>query len=197
MNELRRKVLALLSSNLPREVLVEVLLDVIVRALKRAGGRPSRLDEDEPSSPQTSIKFDVSPATGKTSNSTDLVLDSGSDLTLPDSEPSSPISEIVEFNEREPAGFLEFWGLFPKKVGKAEARRSWIRKRPPIGKVRAALAWQVRSRQWIDGYIPNPATYLNQGRWDDEPQAAAKAPVAERTSRQLSAIEAFAKGAPK
>ena len=33
-----------------------------------------------------------------------------------------------------------------------------------------ALEWQIDSKKWRDGYIPNPATYLNQGRWEDEPQ---------------------------
>jgi len=30
---------------------------------------------------------------------------------------------------------------------------------------------QKRSRQWVESdgkYIPHPATWLNQGRWDDE-----------------------------
>ena len=25
------------------------------------------------------------------------------------------------------------------------------------------------SRNWVDGYIPNPQTWLNQGRWEDQP----------------------------
>ena len=35
----------------------------------------------------------------------------------------------------------------------------------------AAIERQKQSQQWIkdDGqYIPNPATWLNQGRWEDE-----------------------------
>lgn len=37
-----------------------------------------------------------------------------------------------------------------------------------------ALRWQVRSRQWTEKggrFIPMPATYLNQRRWEDRPQA--------------------------
>jgi hypothetical protein len=27
---------------------------------------------------------------------------------------------------------------------------------------------QRRDQRWLDGYIPNPTTYLNQERWEDE-----------------------------
>ena len=36
-----------------------------------------------------------------------------------------------------------------------------------------ALVWQRKSEQWVkdDGrFIPYPATYLSQRRWEDEPQ---------------------------
>ena len=70
-----------------------------------------------------------------------------------------------------PKGFDEFWKAYPKKVGKASALASWKKVKPPIEQVITSLLWQVRSDQWTkDGgqYVPNPSTYLNQGRWDDE-----------------------------
>lgn len=61
--------------------------------------------------------------------------------------------------------------MYPRKVGKLAARKSWDRSRPTpelFEKMKTALAWQIA--QWRDPqFIPYPATWLNQGRWDDEP----------------------------
>jgi uncharacterized protein YdaU (DUF1376 family) len=68
-------------------------------------------------------------------------------------------------------GFEEFWQTYPKKVGKDAASKSWLKVKARIDDVLKALAWQKESDQWrrSDGqFIPNPATYLNQGRWQDE-----------------------------
>jgi hypothetical protein len=68
-------------------------------------------------------------------------------------------------------GFEEFWQSYPKKVGKDGALKSWLKTKARIDDVLQALAWQKESDQWrrSDGqFIPNPATYLNQGRWQDE-----------------------------
>lgn len=70
--------------------------------------------------------------------------------------------------------FDYFWAAYPKKTGKKAARRAWdkARGKPPIAQVVAAVEAQKLWPQWTrdDGqYIPNPATWLNQGRWDDEP----------------------------
>lgn len=69
-------------------------------------------------------------------------------------------------------GFNEFWNVYPKKVGKEAARKSWIKENPKIQTVLNTLRWQIESDAWQkqDGqFIPNPATYINQGRWADEP----------------------------
>jgi hypothetical protein len=68
--------------------------------------------------------------------------------------------------------FDEFWRAYPKKVGKDAAIKAWEKLKPRIDDVMNALSWQVQSPQWFKNngqYIPNPATYLNQGRWQDEP----------------------------
>lgn len=68
-------------------------------------------------------------------------------------------------------GFEEFWQAYPKKVGKEAAFKSWMKSKVRIDDVMPALTWQKESDQWRrnDGqFIPNPATYLNQGRWQDE-----------------------------
>lgn len=73
--------------------------------------------------------------------------------------------------------FEDFWYKYPKKIGKEAARKAWNKANPDIIKVIDAINWQRETKQWQaeDGkYIPNPATYLNQGRWMDEaPEQAA------------------------
>jgi hypothetical protein len=67
--------------------------------------------------------------------------------------------------------FDVFWNYYPKKVGKEAARKSWDKMKPMLNDVLGALHWQVESDQWSKSngqFIPNPATYLNQGRWQDE-----------------------------
>jgi uncharacterized protein YdaU (DUF1376 family) len=65
--------------------------------------------------------------------------------------------------------FDVFWNAYPTKVGRDKAIESWNKKKPPIADVIQALQWQRQSEQWKKGYIPNPTTYINQGRWKDEP----------------------------
>jgi len=70
--------------------------------------------------------------------------------------------------------FLSFWSAYPKKTGKGDAFKSWKKIQPDAvlqAKMIAAIAEQEKSEQWQkEGgqFVPNPATWLNQGRWDDE-----------------------------
>lgn len=64
--------------------------------------------------------------------------------------------------------FLTFWKEYPDKTGKGDAFKSWKKQKPNLEKVLSALSWQKKSKRWLDGYIPMPATYLNQKRYDDD-----------------------------
>ena len=72
--------------------------------------------------------------------------------------------------------FNKFWSLYPKKTGKQKCLSLWTKKKPPIEIVLKAVAWQQRSEQWKKGFIPNPSTWLNEGRWEDEPLEATGEP---------------------
>lgn len=76
-----------------------------------------------------------------------------------------------ETNARARDAFDAFWAAYPKKVGKEAARKSFANVRVPVDQLISAVERQKCSKQWTnDGgrYIPNPATWLNQGRWEDE-----------------------------
>lgn len=77
-------------------------------------------------------------------------------------------------------GFSEFWKAYPKKSGKGAAETAW-RKIKPNRELRKVMILAVekakRSAQWTKDngqYIPNPATWLNQKRWEDELEPAGK-----------------------
>ena len=64
-----------------------------------------------------------------------------------------------------------FWSAYPKKVGKEAARKSFDKIRPNIEVILKAIAWQKESKAWFEKggqFIPNPATWINQHRWEDE-----------------------------
>lgn len=68
------------------------------------------------------------------------------------------------------AAFDQFWAAYPKKVGKEAARRAFLKVKAPVDTLTAAILAQKRSTQWTKDngrFIPNPATWLNQGRWED------------------------------
>lgn len=72
-------------------------------------------------------------------------------------------------------GFLEFWGVWPKKVDKAVARRAWATLAPGAALqasiIAAVRAWADRPewRQDDGRWIPKHATWLRNGRWTDLP----------------------------
>lgn len=79
-----------------------------------------------------------------------------------------------------PEDFEEFWQRYPRKIGKGDAYKRWKKIRPGA-ELKARILWSLdqhkRSEQWQrenGRYIPNPATWLNQARWDDEPEAGAQ-----------------------
>lgn len=69
-------------------------------------------------------------------------------------------------------GFDEFWERYPRKVGKEAARKSYAKVPADVRpSLISAVENQKLSEQWTkEGgrFIPNPATWLNQGRWGDK-----------------------------
>ena len=79
--------------------------------------------------------------------------------------------------------FLSFWQVYPRKAGKEAARRAFEKavKSASVHEVldgarRFAADPNLPEKQ----YIPHPATWLNAGRWDDEPLPARDRPVGPR-----------------
>ncbi|KKW00239.1 MAG: hypothetical protein UY34_C0033G0012 [Parcubacteria group bacterium GW2011_GWA2_48_9] len=70
--------------------------------------------------------------------------------------------------------FTEFWTAYPRKTQKQIAFKSWCKVNPDPElrmKILTAIAQQSKSPQWTKDegqFIPHPATWLNQQRWDDQ-----------------------------
>lgn len=72
------------------------------------------------------------------------------------------------------AEFETFWQEYPKKIGKGAAKKAFEKARlggVTLESLVTAVRRQKCGSQWSkdDGqYIPHPATWLNQERWEDE-----------------------------
>ena len=80
------------------------------------------------------------------------------------------IGKVIGNNKKacEGGSFDLFWKEYPRKVGKEAARKAFAKIKVPVETLIDAIAKQKQSDQWKRGYIPNPATWLNQGRWEDD-----------------------------
>jgi hypothetical protein len=96
---------------------------------------------------------------------------------------NEPVHEPVQIGANAPiltkrfcsSSFLVFWSVYPRKIGKQEASRIWNRLKPDqvlVDRILQAVREQKTSVEWTrenGQFIPHPKTWLNQGRWDDEP----------------------------
>lgn len=69
--------------------------------------------------------------------------------------------------------FEEFWKEYPRKVGKGAAKRAFekVIKSMTLETLVTAVRRQKCGSQWTKDngqFIPHPATWLNQARWEDE-----------------------------
>ena len=91
--------------------------------------------------------------------------------------------------------FSEWWTIYPRRKGKAHAKTAFKRALKAIGweRLRAATEKYREYCQTADQrFIPYPATWLNGGRWDDEPDQAI--PAGGRTEQQLESVAGWLRG---
>jgi len=80
--------------------------------------------------------------------------------------------------------FDRFWATYPRKVSKSVAKQVWIKKK--LDNKADIIIADVEKRKvtcgadcWLNErktFIPHPATYLNQERWEDEIVAEEESP---------------------
>ncbi len=67
--------------------------------------------------------------------------------------------------------FDDFWLVYPRRAGKQAARKAWdkaVKDTPAVIVLAAAAAFRDDPNREAE-FTPHPATWLNQGRWDDDP----------------------------
>lgn len=105
--------------------------------------------------------------------------------------PKSPVPETYSEN------FESFWALYPHKKGKGGASKYWERltldqKRKAYKSLRDQLPeLQTQMKDIRGNFCPLPATWINQGRFDDAMQSPAAAAPRQYADRQKSADDAW------
>lgn len=105
----------------------------------------------------------------------------GADSLEAEAEAEAETDRVLPFGQNSrarrprapsPTGFDEFWNLYPAKVGRQAALKAWPRAIRAVGgdAAQIVLALKARLHLFNPEFTPNPATWLNQGRWDDDPE---------------------------
>ncbi len=87
--------------------------------------------------------------------------------------------------------FERFWSAWPNKVGKPAAAKAFFKVRGEAAAIMAGIPryiadTQAAGRPWL-----NPATFLNQRRWEDSPAPQPMARAGPATERRNPAFAAF------
>lgn len=89
------------------------------------------------------------------------------------------------------AEFDAFWRAYPLRTAKKAARRAWEKiAASDVGAIMAGIERAKNGRQWREGVIPHPATWLNGERWHDEVQAAPPTTTEPRTRDEKNSASA-------
>ena len=84
---------------------------------------------------------------------------------------SSTSSSIAHSSDIYTSSFNKFWEIYPRKVGKKKAMEVWKRIKIDdelLTRILESLEKQIKTQQWDNKkFIPHPATWLRQDRWDD------------------------------
>lgn len=118
------------------------------------GGRPQK-PKDNPEKTQPVISGNPEESKSKAPNP----------ITNPitNNPPKSP--------KGEPEGFAEFYAAYPNKVARPSAAKAFAKVTAPLGVLLAAIEKQKRTPAWRKDkgqFIPMPATWLNNERWNDQ-----------------------------
>lgn len=108
-------------------------------------------------------------------------------LTLHTNEVAVPTSS------KYPDDFERFWELYPRKVGKGEAFRHW-RNMKHADKQAALVAIEAQVDHWAQAarerqFIPHPATWLRQARYDDDPMTDVRETAPTKKPQGWQALE--------
>ena len=117
----------------------------------------------------------------QTENENDQQIDQEVTSKRPASDHKTRSREVKNKEITYSVEFELFWKTYPKRTGKIKALEAWNKyngSRPPIEIIIRKIEELKKTDQWSRDngqYIPNPSTWINQGRWDDECRVDVKA----------------------
>lgn len=82
-----------------------------------------------------------------------------------------PARTVASAPSASDEAFARFWNEYPRKEAKAAARKAWA-KAVKIADPQMIIDGAARFACDVNrdpGFTPHPATWLNAGRWEDEP----------------------------
>lgn len=82
-----------------------------------------------------------------------------------------PTPARATLTAEQAAEFDQFWSLYPQRKGKQAAVRAWpkARRLADLETILEGVRRYLQDDRVARGYVKDPATWLNQGCWDDEP----------------------------
>lgn len=137
---------------------------------------------------RAATKAALEPASNKESSTgVQQVLTGCSTNQEPITNNQEPIKRIAK-PKRDPAGFAAFWSAYPKKTKKPAAQKAFDKiDEALLPDILKAIEGFKKTEQWLSDegkYIPHPATWLNDRRWEDE----LKVSVAYKPSIPIAAL---------
>jgi hypothetical protein len=103
------------------------------------------------------------------------VLDETASENVPDKEVDKDKDKELKPLAITSPEFDEFWQLWPRRESKATAIKAWdkaVKKIPATEMIEKARAYVTSPKAPARDYFPYAATWLNQERWNDEPEPA-------------------------
>lgn len=110
-------------------------------------------------------------------------------------EVAALVTEPAAASSGYPPAFEAWWADYPKKTGKGDAFRKWkaANKKLSADELHARLLDRLpgllATQQRNPRFVPNPATWLNQARYDD-PVEVPQQPVSQQGQRRQSILDA-------
>lgn len=165
----------------------------VIKPILDSGNRKAKAGQQGGSKPKANDKQNESKPKANASNEEA----NGKQEKEQEQEQEQDKEQMLIKRDPKQEAFEKFWSAYPKKVGKEAARKAFQKAKTPVDTLIAAISAQKRSTQWTKEngrYIPNPATWLNQGRWEDvldTPAQAVPADGWQMGTEELAAINAM------
>lgn len=111
-------------------------------------------------------------------------------------EVENKIENKIEYECITDTDFERFWEIYPRKVGKEKAREALLSCGVPLPKILSSLQQQLHCDQWQrekGRFIPNPATWLQEQRWEDVMTVSSESKVRLPDKEEILAVRRLMK----